>query len=225
MKIIIVSFVFLFIFQNIWAQLNDEIHYIGDKKLSKEIIADIKTVIEDFEQITVGGKEEKFFLIDIVEKKEFNEIYIFPTRYVFEIMFKRPDGYFKSNNKIVYLYTKDYIHVNDSNWLKNILTETHLILGVPNFKVSWSNDSVIGPIANTGDFDKMTVATSYDPVPYKYIIKDSEIYSKEIVTKLYYPDSRKPKGIPIIRTSPHWSIDIAGQEYIYIVNQLPLIFN
>lgn len=192
-------------------QLSDKVHYVGDNKLSKEIVADVKIVIEDFEQIPEGGKEEKFILIDLVEKKEHNEIYIVATRYVFEIMFKRPDCLLKCNDRIVYLYTKDYIHVNDSIWLNKVLTETHIVLGAPNFKVSWSNDSVIGPIANTGDLNKMIVATHYDPVAYKYIIKDGEIHSKEVAMRLYYPDNRYPKGIHSIknihsmRGYPYWS--------------------
>lgn len=205
MKNIIFILIIQFIFQNIYAQSNDKMHCFGDKQLSKDVVADIKKVFEDFEQINGGGKNENFFLIDLVEKKEINEIYIFPTRYIFEIMFKSPDCYFKSNDRIVYMHTEDYIHANDSCWLENILTETHPILGAPNFNVSWSNDSVIEPIRGTGDLNKASPLYHYDPVPFKYIVKNGEIHSKEIVYKLYYPDNRRPKGLPIIRTWPHWN--------------------
>ena len=213
MKKIILAIIVLFHFlvQNVWSQLDDKIYYVGDKKLNKEMAVDIETIIEDFRQIDEGGKNEKFFLIDIIEKSEFNELYIFPTRYIFEIMFKRPDCYFKWNDIIVYLYTEDYLHVDDSVWLKNVLTETHQVLGTPDFKVSWANDSVIEPIWNTGEYNKITPTYHYDPILLKYTIKNGTIRSKEVVDKLYYPDNRKPKGIPIIRTLPHWPIDRKSQ--------------
>lgn len=207
MKGLIISFIILFVFQDICPQIKDEINCVGNRSLSFELVSDIETAFKDFVQTDAGGKNEKFILIDLVKKNEFNEIYLFSTRYIFEIMFKRPDCYFKCNDRIVYLYTEDYIHVNDSNWLKNVLTDTRQILGVPDFKVSWANDSVIGPIKDTGDFSKITPIYHYDPIPLKYIIKNGKIYSKEIVSKLYYPDNRRPKGIPIIRTFPYWSLD------------------
>lgn len=206
MKRIIFSIIILFLFQHVRAQLYDKIQYAGDKELSLELVSDIEAVFEDFIQMD-WEKNERFFLIDIVEKDEYNELYIFPTRYLFEIMFKRPDGYFRNNDTIVYLYTEDYLHVNDSVWLKNVLTETHEVLGAPDFKVSWDNDSVIGPIPGSGDFNNIEPKYLYDPVPFKYIIKNGNIISKEIVQKLYYPDNRRPKGIRIIRTWPNWPMD------------------
>ena len=137
-------------FQNVLPQPNNKIRYAGYRRLSKELVCDIEVVFEDFMQTAGGGKNEKFIFIEIVERDDFNELYLFSTRYVFEIMFKRPDCYFKCDDTIAYLYTKDHIHVNDSVWLKNVLAETHSVLGAPDFHVIWSNDSVIGPILRTG---------------------------------------------------------------------------
>lgn len=206
MRKIIISAIILFLFQNVKSQFADKIHYIGENKLSKELVSDIEIAFEDFMRIGAGGKNEKFIFIEIVEGDDFNELYLFSTRYIFEIMFKRPDCYFKSNDTIAYLYTKDHIHVDDSVWLKNVLTETHQVLGAPDFNVSWPNDSVIGPIWGTGDINKITPTYHYDPVPFKYIVKKGNICSKEIVDKLYYPDNRKPKGIPIMRSFPYWPV-------------------
>ena len=212
MRKIIFSIIILFLFQSAKSQLYDKIHCVGNKRLSKELVSDIELVFEDFMQTGAGGKNEKFIFIEIVEGDDFNELYLFSTRYVFEIMFKRPDCYFKCNDTIAYLYTKDYIHVDDSVWLKNVLTETHVVLGAPDFNVSWSNDSVIGPIWSTGDVNKIDAMFFYDPVPFKYIVKNGNICSKEVADKLYYPDDRRPKGIPIMRSYPYWSI---GKESYY----------
>ena len=182
-----------------------EIHCLDSCILSAELTSDIRAVYKDFIQ-TQEGKDEIFFLFDIVEKDDSNEVYILTSKYLFEVMFKRPDCYFKDNGKIVYIHTENYINVNDSSWLKNLLTETHEILGAPNFNVSWVNDSVIGPIYETGDFNKINpLFTSYDPIPFKYIVRNGLICSKEVVNKVYYPDNRKPKGFPVIfRTYPYW---------------------
>lgn len=206
-RIIIILINLLFVFPCVMSQLYDKIQYVGNKKLSEDIISDIEIVIENFRQIDGGGKNEKFLLIDIVENDNSNEFYILATRYFFEIMFKRPDCYFKYNDTIVYMYTKDYIHVEDSTWLKKILTETSQVLGAPDFKVSWINDSIIEPIQGTGDVDNIIPAYRYHPFLYKYIIKNRKICSKEVIQKVYYPDNRKPKGMPVLRTWPNWPID------------------
>lgn len=202
----ILSAVILFLFQSVKSQLSDNIYCVGEKGSSAELVSDIEIAFEDFMQTEAGGKNEKFIFIEIVEGDDFSELYLFSTRYAFEIMFKRPDCNFKRNDTIAYLYTKDHIHVDDSVWLKNILTETNAVLGAPDFNVVWSNDSVIGPIWRTGGINKMDAMSFYDLVSFKYTIKDGTICSMEVVDKLYYPDDRKPKGIPIMRSWPYWSI-------------------
>ncbi|SCD20151.1 hypothetical protein PSM36_1328 [Proteiniphilum saccharofermentans] len=206
MKKVIFSAIILFLFQSVKSQLSDNIHCVGEKGLSPGLVCDIEIAFEDFMQTGAGGKNEKFIFIEIVEGDDFNELYLFSTRYAFEIMFKRPDCYFKRNDTIAYLYTKDHIHVDDSVWLKNILTETSAVLGAPDLNVVWSNDSVIGPIWGTGDVNNISPRFMYDPVPFKYIVKNGNICSKEVADKLYYPDDRKPKGIPIMRSWPYWPI-------------------
>jgi hypothetical protein len=208
MKKIIFTVIILFLFQTVRPQLCDKIHYIEDNELSNEVVYDIEVAFEDFMQTGAGGQNEKFFLIEIVERDNFNELYLFSTRYIFEIMFKRPDCYFKCNDTIItYLYTKDHIHVSDSTWLNNIMKETSIVLGAPDFNVVWSNDSVIGPIWGTGDMNRTDAMFFYDPVPFKYIVKNGDICSKEVVYKLYYPDDRRPKGIPIMRSLPYWPVE------------------
>lgn len=206
MRRIIFSVIILFSFHNVRPQLADKIHCVGEVNLSKELVSDIEIAIEDFMQTEAGGKNEKFILIEIVEGYDFNELYLLSTRYAFEIIFKRPDCYFKRNDTIAYLYTKNHIHVDDSVWLKNILTETSAVLGAPDFNVVWSNDSIIGPIWGTGDVNNISPRFMYDPVPFKYIVKKGNICSKEVISKLYYPDDRKPKGIPIMRSFPYWPL-------------------
>lgn len=210
MKNMVINSLFIFMFGNLFSQTNMEINCVFDCKLTDSQKVDIAMVYKDFSQANYG-KNEIFFLVDVVEKDSVNEFYILSSLSIFEALYKRPDCYFKDNEKIVYIFTKDYTQVTDSVWLSKILTETHKTLGTPDFHVSWSNDSIIAEIPGTG---VMSVYT-YDPLPFKYVVKNGVICSKEIVYQMYYPDDRKPKQIQLyFRTWPYWPNDVKKPYYI-----------
>lgn len=151
--------------------------YTSDSILSKDIIVAYKDFVTSF------NVSNSIVLIDYIKNGSFSTLKMINSKEFYEIFYKRPNCYFKSDTNIAYLFTKHYTDEKDTLWLNQVFIETLKVFPKLNeIKVNWKNNSILS-------FKRDVKATVYDPPVVEYEIENGIILKRSFSNKMFFPDS------------------------------------
>jgi hypothetical protein len=157
--------------------------YKSDSILTKDVIVAYNDFVSRF------NVRSSIVLIDYTNNDTISLMRIVNSQEFYEILYKRPDCFFKSDSNIAYLHTKLYKNFKDTIWLNNIFQESLKILpSIHDVKISWKDNSILF-------LESEIKVSTYDPAIVEYKIRNGIILNRVFSKKMIFPDSnRLPKN-------------------------------